>query len=168
MTEEAARLPYVHLLEGRDAAEVLRSTPEQLHQLLTPLSVAAIETAPAPGKWSVREQMCHLADCEVAWAWRLRHTFGEDNPLHASFEQDAWARAYNGKGYTFTAAWDTWRALRGWNLALIDVLSPEDRKRLATHPSAGPVTLWDLVEIAAGHDLHHLATFDRSLPGRPS
>ena len=166
MGEEIGTIPYVHLLAGRDAADVLRTTADHLQQVFALLTPAEIEAVPAPGKWSVREQMCHLADCEVAWAWRLRHTFGEDNPVHSSFEQDPWARAYRGRSYSFALALETWRAIRAWNLALIDVLTEEDKARPALHPSAGAVTLWTLVEIAAGHDLHHLASFDRLIASR--
>ena len=75
MSEEASLArPYVHLLEDRDPAVVMRETPGHLSDLLKPLSAEQIENKPAAGKWSIREILCHLADCEIAWAWRL--------PLH--------------------------------------------------------------------------------------
>ncbi|GAA3749711.1 DinB family protein [Terriglobus aquaticus] len=156
--EAKPEVPYVYLLEGRDAGDAMRTTPGELQGLFAAFSSAEIDAVPAPGKWSLREQMCHLADCEIAWAWRLRQTFGEDNPVLQSFEQDPWARAYSGKSFTFPAAFETWRTIREWNLAFLDALSEDDKKRPATHPSAGPITLWNLIEIAAGHDLHHLAS----------
>lgn len=165
MSEEPERaVPYIYLLQGRDAAEVMLSTVAQLEQQLARFTPVEIEATPAPGKWSLREQMCHLADCEIVWGWRFRQTYGEDNPTLQSFEQDPWARAYAGPGLTFPIAWQTWRTLREWNLALIDTLTPQDKGRPATHPSAGPITLWTLVEIAAGHDLHHLASLAKLTP----
>ena len=158
--QQQTAVPYLHLLRGQDAAEVMRTTPVRLEAVFQRLSSAEIDAAPAPGKWSLREQMCHLADCEVAWAWRLRQTLGEANPALQSFEQDPWARAYSGKLFTFAAAFHAFKAMRDWNLAFLDALSPEDRVRPAIHPSAGPIMLWTLVEIAAGHDLHHLASLE--------
>ena len=150
MSEAAIpEVPYVRLLQGRDPAEVMQSTPARLEALFANFSPAEINAVPAPGKWSLREQMCHLADCEVAWAWRLRQTYGEDNPTLQSFEQDPWARAYAGKLFTFAAAFQAWHTMRAWNLALIDALTAEDKERPAVHPSAGPIVLWTLVEIAA-------------------
>ena len=161
MSEDAKpNVPYVHLLRGQDPAEVMRATPARLEAVFSALSNAEIDAVPAPGKWSLREQMCHLADCEVAWAWRLRQTYGEDNPVLQSFEQDPWARAYFGNLFTFLAAFQAWQSIREWNLAFIGALTPKDRERPAIHPSAGPITLWSLVEIAAGHDLHHLASLE--------
>ncbi len=153
--------PYVHLLQGRDAAEVMRTTPAAINALLANFSHAEIDTRPASGKWSLREVLCHIADCEIAWAWRLRQTYGEDTPLLQGFEQDPWARAYSAVLYTTEQALSTWRALRAWNLALIETLSDADKARPAVHAEAGAMTLWTLVEIAAGHDLHHLAGLEK-------
>ena len=162
MSEEATLArPYAHLLEGRDPVEVLRATPGKLADLLKLLSTEQIEYKPAPNRWSVREILCHLADCEIAWAWRLRFIYGADNPMLQPFEQDPWARAYDGVGYTTSAARSTWIAVRAWNLALIEGLSEDDKRRPATHPELGPVTLWNIAEIAAGHDLHHLKSLEK-------
>ncbi len=165
MSEEAALMrPYVHLLENRDPAVVLRETPGHLSDLLKTLSVEQIEHKPAAGKWSIREILCHLADCEIVWAWRLRLIYGADHPTLQPFEQDPWARAYDGVGYTTSAARATWTAVRQWNLALIEGLSNEAKRRPAHHPELGEVTLWNIVEIAAGHDLHHLASLQKFAP----
>lgn len=162
MSEETVPVrPYVHLLEGRDPAEVMRSTPARLTAVLDGLSPEQIDARPAPGKWSVREILCHFADCEIAWAWRLRQTYGADRPTIQPFEQDPWARAYDGVSFTANSAFATWNALRAWNLALIETLSNADKQRPVIHPEIGELTLWTLVEIAAGHDLHHLKSLEK-------
>jgi hypothetical protein len=72
------------------------------------------------------------------------------------FEQDAWAKVYD--AYSFELAWATFKALRAWNVAFVGALSEADKKKGYTHPErGGDETLWTLVEIMAGHDLHHLA-----------
>ena len=78
-------VPYADKLAGRDPQKVIAATPARLDRVLESLSPAEIEAQPAPGKWSVREIMAHLADCEIAWAWRLRQTFGEDHALMQPF-----------------------------------------------------------------------------------
>lgn len=159
--EQALARPYVHLLEGRDPAEVLRTTPARLSRVLGALSPEQIEFKPAPHKWSVREILCHMADCEIAWAWRLRLIYGSDNPTLQPFEQDPWAKAYEGAGYTTEAARTAWSAARRWNLALIETLTDEQKGRSATHPELGQITLWTIAEIAAGHDIHHMNQLEK-------
>lgn len=162
MSEESALArPYAHLLEGRDPIQILRETPGRLSDLLKQLSSEQIEYKPAPEKWSVREILCHLADCELVWAWRLRSTYASDNPALQTFEQDDWGRAYDGVGYTTSTARATWTAIRQWNLALLDSLSEADRQRPAHHPELGDISLWTIAEIAAGHDLHHVNSLEK-------
>ena len=161
MSEEAALIrPYTHLLEGRNPAEVLRETPARLQAVLTQMTPEAIAGKPGPNKWSLREVLCHIADCEVAWAWRLRLIYGANNPTLQPFEQDLWAGAYDGARYTGETAMATFTTLRTWNLALIETFSDRDKQRPAHHPELGDVTLWTMVEIAAGHDLHHLKALE--------
>ena len=162
MSEETAKVrPYVHLVEGQDPASVMRGTPLRLRAIVDRIGPAAVEQKPAPGKWSVRELLCHIADCEIAWAWRIRYIYGADDAQVQPFEQDPWARAYNGVQYTADAALAAFSALRTWNLALIETFSEADKLRAAHHPEMGDITLWTVVEIAAGHDLHHLQAMEK-------
>jgi uncharacterized damage-inducible protein DinB len=160
MSEEtASAIPYVNLLEGRDPLEVLQATPDRLAGLLAQLSPEQVEHKPAPAKWSTREIMAHLADCEIAWGWRFRQVFGEDNPTLQPFDQDAWAGSY--ASYSPARAQATWEALRGWNIAFLGGLTEVEKGRAAHHPKIGSLTLWTLAGIAAGHDLHHLHSLER-------
>ena len=152
-------VPYVENLKGRDAGKVMAETPARLGLILDGLSAAEIEARPAPGKWSVREIVAHMADCEIAWSWRLRQVYGEEHATIAPFEQDAWAKVYD--AYSFELAWATFMALRAWNVAFVEALTEADKARGYTHPERGEELLWTLVEIMAGHDLHHLARLGR-------
>ncbi len=148
-------VPYASLLEGRDVAKVIAETPMRLGLILDGLSTAEIEGRSADGKWSVREIVAHLADCEVVWAWRLRQALAEEHAVIQPFEQDDWAKVYD--TYTFDVAWSTFKAMRTWNIALVGALTETDKGKGYTHPERGEERLWTLVEIMAGHDLHHLA-----------
>ena len=151
--------PYAGALGERDALEVIRQTPVRLAQMVDGLSTAEIEARPAAGKWSVREIVAHLADCELVWGWRLRQVYGEEHAVIQPFEQDAWAKMYD--AYSFEAAWGTFRALRAWNVAFVGALTEADKRKGYTHPERGEERLWTLVEIIAGHDLHHLMGLKR-------
>ena len=155
-------VPYSQNLAGRDPASVIAETPGRLSAVLDALTPAHIETPPAPGKWSVREIMAHLADCEIAWAWRLRQALADEHHQIQPFDQDAWARNY--ASYTFAEARTTFNALRAWNIAFIAGLANADKHRPITHPERGEENLWNLVEIMAGHDLHHLERLEELTP----
>ena len=145
--------PYAGALGQREPVEVITTTPGNLERLLGSFSAEQIEKQPAPGKWSLREIMAHLADCEMAFGFRLRQAAAGVEMIQP-FEQDDWARNYS--AYDFQTAMTTYRALRTWNLAFIRSLTEEQKARAVTHPERGRMTTWTIVETMAGHDLHHL------------
>ena len=69
--------PYTLQLGGQDPVAVIGDTPRRLHSLVEALGPERVGMAPAPGKWSVRQILCHLADWEVAFAFRLRQAVAE-------------------------------------------------------------------------------------------
>ena len=50
----------------------MREAPAAIAMLVADASDDALERRSAPGKWSVRQILCHLADCELVFAFRLR------------------------------------------------------------------------------------------------
>ena len=148
--------PYATALGSRNPQQVIAETPVLLAAYYDALPSDQAETPPAPGKWNPREVMCHLADCEIAWAWRLRYAYERENAVVQPFEQDPWARMYG--QYSLAEARATFNALRAWNVAFVAGLTEADKAKFITHPERGAETLWTLVQIMAGHDLHHLAT----------
>jgi DinB superfamily len=145
--------PYANYLGDREPLEVLAATPAKIKAILDQLNEAR-EKSPAPGKWSAREIVVHLADCEIAFAFRLRQTLAEDNHVIQPFDQEKWAVTY--AGYNADAALRVLTAVREWNLALIKGLKPEAAAKTVNHPERGTMTFATIVETMGGHDLNHL------------
>jgi uncharacterized damage-inducible protein DinB len=146
--------PYAANLGDRDPLEVTKATPVRLQNLLQTLGPEKLELVPAPGKWSVRDIVSHLADCEIVFAFRLRQTLAEDHPIVQPFDQDKWAVPYG--HYDARIALAAFSAVRQWNLKFIAGLQAEDFKRRLNHPERGDMTLKTVIETMAGHDLNHL------------
>lgn len=151
--------PYAHLLEGREPLSVLRETPVRLQALSVAISPARITIAPAPGKWSASQILSHLADCEIAFAFRLRQTLAEDNHVIQPFDQERWAAPY--AGIMASEALSAFSALRRWNVLFIEDALPSCAEKAVTHPERGPMTFSTIVETMAGHDLNHLAQLEK-------
>jgi uncharacterized damage-inducible protein DinB len=151
--------PYATCLGNRSALEVLPTTSSKLHAILEQLGSKGVEQAPAPGKWSAREIVSHLADCEIAFGFRLRQTLAEDNHVLQPFDQEKWAVNY--AAYEAGAALSAFAALRQWNLALIKSIPSEEQTKSVTHPERGTMTFLTIVETMAGHDLNHLQQLEK-------
>ncbi len=154
--------PYGKHLEGRDPVEIMTATPARLGELLFPLSPEQTGTRPGPNKWSLRELVAHLADCELAFGFRLRQALAPLGqgigaprlPVIQPFDQDVWATRY--APYDLETAIRTFNTLRAWNLLLLTTVTDADRERTVTHPERGELRFRTLVETIAGHDEHHL------------
>ncbi len=146
--------PYAKYLDGRDPVEVMRATPSELQSLLDGLTPGQMDEPAAPGKWSIRQLLAHLADCEIVWAFRIRQALETPGATVTAFDQDRWAERYN--AYSAAGALHTFLANREWNLALLATVSAVERSFLLSHPERGTFPLSELLESIAGHDRNHL------------
>jgi len=147
--------PYDKYLDGRPLETILESTAAALASALAAISPERHSVPTAPGKWSPAQIVSHLADCELAFGWRLRQIMAEDLPLLQPFDQEKWAVNYG--GITAQSALETFTALRAWNMQLIRKVFPAAANRAGHHPERGHVTFQTTIETMAGHDLNHLA-----------
>ena len=150
--------PYASFLGAQDPVAVITGTPGRVASLLQPLSPARLEAARAPGKWSAREIVAHLADCELVFAFRIRQTLSMNHPIIQPFDQGAWAERY--AAYDFASAMAVFRATRMWNVHLLAGVHHADWARPTTHPERGIMTLLTIVATMGGHDLNHIGQLE--------
>ena len=146
--------PYATHLAEQNAREVIAQSPDKLRSLLDKLGPADLKRSYAPGKWTARAIFCHLADCEIAFGFRLRQALAEPHHVIQPFDQDAWARAYK-QSLSAQTAVEVFSTLRGWNLALLDSIPREAFSKSLRHPERGDMTFQTVIETMAGHDLNH-------------
>lgn len=122
------RKTLIELYRGGYAAvaeALLKITPEEL------------EFKPAPGKWSVREIIHHLADSEVTAAVRLRLLIAEDRPTLKGYDQDEFARRlYYDRPHETSL--ELFHLARTSTAEILDRLTPAEWVREGTHTEAGP------------------------------
>lgn len=146
--------PYASHLGDRDPIEVAAATPRKLEGFLKTLGREGMEQSAAPGKWSAREIICHLADCELVFAFRLRQALAEQEHVIQPFDQDKWAQTY--AAYDARAALAVFSSVRDWNLKFISAVPRQAFAKPLTHPERGKMTLQTVIETMSGHDLNHL------------
>jgi len=147
--------PYDSFLDGRPIQSILAATSSQIRTLINTMGPEKTSVSPAPGKWSAAQVVCHLADCELAFGFRLRQTLAEDNHVIQPFDQEKWAAGYS--RIPAQQALDAFSAMREWNLTLLDEALPGAAAKTVAHPERGAMTVQTIVETMAGHDLNHLA-----------
>ena len=120
------------------------------------LGLRALGAVPAPGRWSVRFLLHHLADAETVLAERIRRILSEPRPLLSAFDQDAWSRALDYEKQPLALSRDRFAATRAGTRFLAEQWY-ESRGHLEwVHSETGVRTLKDEFDKVAAHNEHHL------------
>lgn len=145
------------VLTPEDPVAAMAAFPTELGLLIGRLSSGELESTPRRGEWSAKEVVAHLAETEVAFGWRLRTMLADDQPTLAPYDQDAWAAALIYQGYSAQRALRLFEVLREAHSALLRALELKAWERTGRHPERGEITVRELVDHRAHHDLQHVA-----------
>lgn len=135
--------------------ERYRRSPELLAALLTGVYGEEEDYLTAPGKWSIRQIVAHLADTELVAAHRFRQVIAEDNPTLVAFNQEAWAARLDYARRKPKQSLETFRRLRAENYELLKALPADAYERAGNHNERGRLTLGQMVEGFANHAESH-------------
>src|ERR1044071_8747929 len=135
--------------------ERFRRGPELLAAILTGVYGDEEDFVTAPGKWSVRQILAHLADSEMVGAHRFRQVIAEDNPTLVAWDQDAWTRNLDYARRKPKQSLETFRRVRSENYELLKELPAAAFERAGNHTENGRMTLVQLLDGYAGHAESH-------------
>jgi hypothetical protein len=146
--------------------EVLTSTGPRLRQLVSGRSDSELSQQPQPGRWSVREILAHLADCEVVAGWRIRSILATNGTTVQPFDQNRWAEAFRYQDAPVAESLDLFDVSRRANLRLFRAADPDRLENFGMHQERGRESIGYLIRLYAGHDLNHLTQIEGLLEKR--
>jgi hypothetical protein len=151
----------IGLLGDQDPVGILRATPAAVRQLLDTVPASILGRAEAPGKWSIREVVQHLADSDLVGGFRLRMILAHDRPPLAGYDQDLWATRLGYADVDARDAFEQFAVLRAANLRIWERLTDAELARVGLHAERGEESLGHLRRLYAAHDLLHLRQLER-------
>ena len=123
-------------------------------EALTKITDEELDRKPAPGKWSPREIVHHLADSEMTSGIRFRRLLAEDRPAIQGYDQDEFARRLH-YDRPYEASLDLFRAVRASTAELMASLTESEWLREGTHSEVGRYGLDTWLRIYAQHAHRH-------------
>jgi hypothetical protein len=114
----------------------------------------AVARAPAPGRWSTREIVHHLADSEMTAAIRLRLLLAQDRPAIRGYDQDEFARRLHYER-PYHSSLEAFRWARQCTAELLERLTADEWIREGTHTEAGQYGVEKWLQIYANHAHKH-------------
>jgi hypothetical protein len=123
-------------------------------EALAGASERELDAHPAPGKWSAREIVHHLADSEMTSALRLRLLVASDGPQIMGYDQDEFSRRlyYN---RPIEASLAAFKAARQTTAEILDRMTEAEWRREGTHSEIGRYTIDQWLEIYSVHAHDH-------------
>jgi hypothetical protein len=124
-------------------------------EALTGADDEELDARPAPGRWTAREVVHHLADSEMTSAIRLRLLLVVDKPTILGYDQDEFARKLQYGDRPIEAALEAFKAARRTTAEILDRMTEAQWQREGTHTESGRYTVERWLEIYAIHAHQH-------------
>src|SRR3954463_6583528 len=82
--------PYTADLDGREPIAAMRDTTARIRAVAGGWRPDQFDRTYAPGKWTARQILTHLAQTEIALGYRARMALTTPGYAAQPFDQDAW------------------------------------------------------------------------------
>ena len=145
---------YVEHVKHFELLEAFNVSSTKTIALVKSLSEEQGEHRYAPGKWSIKELLCHMVDTERIMSYRaLRFARNDKTPLQG-FEENDYAPEANAGNRTLESIADEMIRLRATTVDLFASFTEEMlmRKGLANNVEFSVLTIGYII---SGHESHH-------------
>ena len=145
----------------QNITSILRNTPLRWESLASSLPPELLWRKPALAEWSALECLQHLVDTELyVFPLRARCFLAGEN--FSPFDPDLQGSVGKAQPEPLELVGEL-KQLRIASISLLESVTQGDTSRRAVHPELGPVTLAELLNEWAAHDLMHTVQAERAL-----
>ncbi len=146
---------YIRRVPTGDLLGFLDRQLDEALPLLRGLDEATVTRRPAPGDWTIKEIIGHMADSERVFSYRALCFARGDQAHFPGFEQDDYVATANANARTVADLCDELAAIRRATLCLYRSFSPEAILRQGI-ASGNPSRVRTWIYITGGHVDHHM------------
>lgn len=145
---------YVKQIDEPDMLQALRISGHRMQELVHSIPDNKADFAYAPGKWTLRELLCHIMDAERIFCYRaLRFARNDKTPL-SSFEENDYAPQANAAGRSLQKIASEMSHLRASTIDLFESFTPEMLIRKGS-ANKNEISVVAIGFIISGHETHH-------------
>ena len=147
---------YIGRVPTGDVVATMRDQLAETLTLLRGIDPSRTTKGYAPGKWSIRDVVLHMADTERVMGYRAMRIARADTTPLASFDENAWTPMAGANARSMESLLGELEATRRSTVAMLEGLPAEAWARVGT-ASGKEINVRALAWIIAGHERHHLA-----------
>ena len=146
---------YADLVSEKDLPDALEKQGRFTSSLLHSTSEEKAALRYAPGKWSVKQVVGHMTDCERVFTYRaMAFARGEQQSL-PGFDENPYAEAGEFDRLSMRLLADAYEAVRRSTVLLFRGLSDAAWEKIG-RANDTPLTVRETALITLGHERHHL------------
>lgn len=146
---------YMTYVQGDDVLRTLSAQTDKSLATLRGISDERSLERYAPNKWSIREVVGHLIDCERIFSYRALRFARNDPQELAGFEQDDYIPYAQFNNRAWSDLLSEFELVRRSTVLMYRGLDKEAWMRRGTANKAS-LTVRAIAYITAGHELHHM------------
>jgi uncharacterized damage-inducible protein DinB len=130
--------------------------PRTLRQAVTGLTKEQLTARPVPGKWSILEVVCHIADFEPVYTERMKRVIALEKPTFLGADENLFAAKLAYHDRDLEEELKIIETTRSQMARILRTLPQSALERVGNHDERGPRTLENLVATITNHIPHHL------------
>jgi hypothetical protein len=154
--------------EARDPDAILAryaDGPAQLEAAVTDLAEAELDLAQSADTWTIRQLVHHVVDGDDIWKVCIKAALGNSQGVFSlqwywDIPQDTWVERWDYAGRAIEPSLALFRANRCHVVQLVGRIPDGWGRHMLIQwprrPEAEPITVGDVIEMQAGHTLHHI------------
>ncbi len=136
---------------------ILRTTPETLHQVVAGLDTAVLRFHPAPDEWCINEVIGHLIEMDkLAFADRVELILAEERPSFQGLDVNMIAAKRHDCTQDTTKLLHQLTQQRQHYAQWVTQLPADQLNRVLFHSRLGDISAWDFICEWPYHDFDHL------------
>lgn len=146
---------YISLVKGDAVLTELENNHKTTQEFLKSLKEEVGNLSYAPGKWSVKQVLLHLSDCERVFSYRALSIARKDTSALPGFNENIWAENCHPEKRTLNEIGKELSLVRQNTISLFKSFDLETfhNKGISNN---NPITVLAIAYIIAGHEIHHL------------
>jgi uncharacterized damage-inducible protein DinB len=136
--------------------EAYLAGPKELRAEVEGLNREQLVSRPVPGKWSILEVVCHLADTDANIAYRIKRVLSEKRPTFERVQPDLKRAALAYHAREVEEELIAFEITRRQIARILSASAPDAWERTAVVGDRGDRTVAQMVNGAVEHLAHHL------------